>query len=221
MEGSNKKIGVIFFHGNLFRIHNPVWSVKCIESIKNQTIKDLNFYEINFGDDELRLLSDSKFFRAQKKNYVDAMNFIITEAFKDGCDYVFNTNIDDLYHPERIEKQIEILNQGYDLVSSDFCYIDLEDKPYKYMDIKSFGDIKNNLNSHHNVIAHPSVAFSKNFWSDELNRYDINNVGREDLDLWKSSIDRGYKFYIVDEILLNYRIHGNQVTSNNTVGLNR
>ena len=89
------------------------------------------------------------------------------------------------------------------------------------MNIKSFGDIKTNLDSDHNIIAHPSVAFSKKFWSDELNRYNINNVGREDLDLWKSSINRGYKFYIAEEILLNYRIHGNQVTSNNMVGLNR
>ena len=215
------KIGVIFFHGNLFRIHKPEWSVKCIESIRNQTIKDLNFYEINFGDDVLQLLPDSKFFHIQKKNYVDAMNFIISEAFNDGCDYVFNTNIDDFYHPQRIEKQIECFNQGYDLVSSDFCYVDLNDVPYHYMNIKRFGDIKMNLDRDHNVIAHPCVAFSKNFWTDELNRYNINGVGREDLDLWKSSINRGYKFYIQDDVLLYYRIHTNQVTTNNQVGLNR
>ena len=40
------------------------------------------------------------------------MNMIIDEAFNDGCDYVFNTNLDDYYHPTRIEKQIEkILNK--------------------------------------------------------------------------------------------------------------
>jgi hypothetical protein len=221
MNKKEQKKGVIFFHGNLFRIHDPEWSAKCIQSIRNQTIKDLYFYEINFGDDELRLLPDSKFFHVKKKNYVDAMNFIITEAFNDGCDFVFNTNIDDIYHPERIQKQIEFLNQGYDLVSSDFCYIDLQDVPFHHMHIKSFGDIRENLDKDHNVIAHPCVAFSQKFWSYELNRYDINNVGREDLDLWKSSINRGYQFYIVDEILLHYRIHNNQVTTNNTVGLNR
>jgi hypothetical protein len=215
------KIGVIFFHGNLYRIHDQRWSKKCIESIRNQSIQDLHFYEINFGDDTLQLLEDSKFFHIQKKNYVEAMNFIINESFKDGCDYVFNTNIDDFYHPQRIEKQIECFNQGYDVVSSDFCYVDLNDNPYHYMNIKSFGDIKLNLNRDHNVIAHPCVSFSKNFWSDELNRYNINSVGREDLDLWKSSINRGYKFYIHDEVLLYYRIHNNQVTTNNQVGLNR
>lgn len=221
MIKKEQKKGVIFFHGNLFRIHDPVWSEKCIQSIRNQTIKDLYFYEINFGDDELQLLPDSKFFHVKKKNYVDAMNFIISEAFNDGCDFIFNTNIDDIYHPERIQKQMEFLNQEYDLVSSDFCYIDLQDVPFHHMHIRNFGDIKENLSKDHNVIAHPCVAFSKKFWSDELNRYNVNSVGREDLDLWKDSINRGYTFYIVDEILLYYRIHSNQVTSNNMVGLNR
>jgi hypothetical protein len=216
------KVGVIFFHGNLFRIHNPDWSRKCIESIKNQTYNDLNFYEINFGDDELQLLPDSKFYHIKKKNYADSMNFIINEAFLDGCDYVFNTNIDDIYDPYRIEKQLEYLKIGYDVVSSDFCYIDsISEIPFHYMNITSHGDVMKNLNSDHNVIAHPCVAFSKKFWQDPKNRYDINNIGREDLDLWKSSINRGYRFYITKDILLYYRIHGNQVTSNKNVGLNR
>jgi hypothetical protein len=216
------KVGVIFFHGNLFRIHNPDWSRKCIESIKNQTYNDLNFYEINFGDDELQLLPDSKFYHIKKKNYADSMNFIINEAFLDGCDYVFNTNIDDIYDSYRIEKQLEYLKIGYDVVSSDFCYIDsISEIPFHYMNITSHGDIMKNLNLDHNVIAHPCVSFSKKFWQDPKNRYDINNIGREDLDLWKSSINRGYKFYITKDILLYYRIHGNQVTANNNVGLNR
>ena len=216
------KVGVIFFHGNLFRIHNPEWSKKCIESIKNQTYSDLNFYEINFGDDELQLLPESNFYHIKRKNYVDSMNFIISEAFDDGCDYVFNTNIDDIYDSSRIEKQLEYLKNGFDVVSSDFCYIDsINEIPFQYMNITSYGDIASNLNSDHNVIAHPCVAFSKNFWKDPKNRYDINSVGREDLDLWKSSINRGYKFYIVKDVLLYYRIHGNQVTSNNNIGLNR
>jgi hypothetical protein len=135
--------------------------------------------------------------------------------------YVFNTNIDDFYHAQRVEKQIECFSKGYDVVSSDFCYVDINDNPYHYMHVKSFGDIKLNLDRDHNVIAHPCVAFNKKFWANELNRYDINRVGREDLDLWKDSINRGYKFYIHDEVLLYYRIHNNQVTTNNQVGLNR
>lgn len=215
------KIGVIFFHGNLYRIHDPKWSVKCLESIMNQSVKDLNYYEINFGDDQLKLVNGSKFFHKPMKNYVDAMNFIISQAFNDGCDYVFNTNVDDFYHPRRIEKQLEFLEKGYDIVSSDFCYVDLEDNPFQYLNMSKYGDIESNLIIEHNVIAHPSVGFNKRFWEDPLNRYDINSVGKEDLELWKLSIQRGYKFHIVDEVLLYYRIHNNQVTADNKVGLNR
>jgi len=215
------KIGVIFAHGNLFNIHPEIWSKKCIDSIRNQTVKDLNIYEINFGDDRNQLVEESTFFAIEKMNFADATNHVITEAFNDGCDYVFNTNIDDIYDPTRIEKQLVYLQQGYDIVSSDFCYIDEDDKVFHHMKIKSNGDIKMNLDKDHNVIANPCVVFSKNFWDNPLNRYDINSIGREDLDLWKDSIARGYKFYIHDEELLLYRIHNNKASADPRVGLNR
>lgn len=215
------KVGVIFFHGNLFKIHPEIWSKKCIKSIKDQTFKDFTTYEINFGDDDLQLVEGSIFHKKESINFADATNYIVTKAFEDGCDYVFNTNIDDIYRNDRIEKQLVYLKGGYDVVSSDFCYIDEDDNIFHYMNIKKNGDIKTCLNRDLNVIAHPCVAYSKNFWKDPLNRYDITKIGREDLELWKDSINRGYKFYIHDEVLLYYRIHGNKVSGNPNIGLNR
>ena len=88
------KVGVIFFHKNIEKIYKKRWINKCIDSVRNQSKKDLTFYEINYGDDaEPRLLVDSVFFHEKKENYADAMNFIISKAFEDGCDYIFNTNL--------------------------------------------------------------------------------------------------------------------------------
>ena len=75
------------------------------------------------------------------------------------------------------------------------------------------GDIKENLDKDHNVIAHPCVGYNKTFWSDIENRYDISKTPQEDLVLWKKSINNGYKFKIMKDLLLYYRIHNNQVST--------
>lgn len=206
------KLGVVFFHKDLDKIYNKEWIEDCINSIRNQTINDLHLYEIDYGGNETNLSGTEKFYSVNKENYADAMNFIITEAFNDGCDYVFNTNLDDVYNQDRIEKQIEYLEKGYDLVSSDFRYVD-QDGNHKFDMILSVhnGNIKSQLNLEHNVIGHPGVAYTKNFW--ESNRYDITKTPAEDLDLWKRAINKGYLFYIVPEILFMYRIHQNQVSN--------
>lgn len=207
------KIGIVLFHKNIYDLYPKNWIDKCLDSIMNQTFKDFTIYEINYGGDDVRLVNDSNFFSIEKINYADAMNFIITEAFADGCDYVFNTNLDDFYSNKRIEHQIEYLKLGFDIVSSDFCYINENNNVTLNLNILKYGSIMDNLNRGHNVIAHPVVAISRFFWSDIQNRYDINKTPEEDKDLWQRSIQRGYKFHIIDEILLYYRIHSNQVSN--------
>jgi hypothetical protein len=38
----------------------------------------------------------------------------------------------------------------------------------------------------------------------------------EDLRLWQRAIASGSKFYIMDDVLLFYRLHSNQITGNNS-----
>jgi hypothetical protein len=208
------KIGVVFFHKEIDKIYKKEWYESCINSIKNQTFSEFDIYEIDYGASNTNLTGTSKFFSEEKINYADAMNFIISKSFDDGCDYVFNTNLDDYYTNNRIESQISFLKQGYDLVSSDFRYID-ENGNHKWDMIHSgFNQsIKENLDANHNIIAHPSVAYSRFFW--ENNKYDPSQTPIEDLHLWKKSISNGFKFFIVPEILLTYRIHQQQVSNKN------
>lgn len=219
------KKGVIFFHKNILNIYKKRWIEKCVSTILSQTVSDFSIYEINYGGDGFSLFSspvdkDVLFINKEMGNHADAMNFIIDKAFEDGCDYVFNTNLDDYYAHDRIEKQMELLKKGFDIVSSDFCYVAEnnidEDIVTFHKNILQFGPITNNLNNDHNVIAHPAVAISKRFW--EGNRYIPSEIPREDLLLWKRAINNGYKFYIHPEELLFYRLHGNQITGNNSIG---
>lgn len=213
------KIGVIFFHKNIRSIYKERWVNKCIETILNQTVNDFSIYEINYGGDDfslfegIELKNPHTFISEEKSNHAEAMNRIIDLAFEDRCEYVFNTNLDDYYELNRFEKQLEFLKEGYDIVSSDFCYVEEmgeDDKITHYLDIKKSGDIKKNLDNNNNIIAHPCVSYSKKFW--ESNRYNIEEIPEEDFKLWKRGIDSGFKFYICDEVLLNYRLHKNQIT---------
>jgi hypothetical protein len=218
------KKGVILFHKNILKIYENRWVEKSINSMINQIDNDFTFYEVNYGSESYSVIPTntkikSKFWSENLVNYAEAMNYILDKAFNDGCDYVFNMNLDDFYPPNRISEQIKmIIEEDFDIISSDFCYIQetesfgaKQDLVIKFMNIQK-NNIQNHLENNHNVIAHPSVCYNKRFWLDTENRYDISKTPEEDLDLWKRAIKKGYKFGIHDEVLLFYRIHENQVS---------
>ena len=219
------KKGVIIFHSNIKNIYNSRWISKSVNSMINQSDNDFIFYEINYGDDHESVIPndcniEKRFWSIKLSNYAEGMNFILDKAFEDGCDYVFNTNLDDYYCTSRISKQVAMMKDGYDIGSSDFCYIEefeehglFDDKITLLMNIHQHGDIRENLENGHNVIAHPAVCYSKNFWNDSNNTYDITKIPAEDYDLWLRSIRRDFKFGIHKDILLYYRRHNNQVSS--------
>jgi len=222
----NLKLGVVVFHKNIWDIYKERWFRKSLDTMVNQTVGNLHFYEVNYGGGQHSLLSgygveNLKFYNDEMTNYAEAMNFIISKAFEDGCDYVFNTNLDDFYRLDRVEKELELIQSGdYDIVSSDFCYVrefvnknnDDDDEIFRPMNIwRDPEDIIYYLRNNENVISHPSVCYSKRFWKG--NRYDVNKVPQEDLFLWKESIEKGYRFAIHPEILLYYRRHENQVST--------
>lgn len=210
------KVATIIYHSNIDKIYKKRWTNKCIDSILNQTYKDFDFYELNYNADNISVLKEAhnnkkKFWSEKKKNYADAMNFLLSKAYEDGYDAVFNINLDDFYDSTRFEKQLELIKQGYDLISSDFCYIrenvNDNDDIFLHMNICKYGSIESNLEKNNNVIAHPCVCYSRKFIAN--NRYDENHVPTEDLKLWKETYKK-YKFFIIDEELLYYRIHEKQ-----------
>lgn len=207
------RCAVIFFHSNALAIYKKEWIEQCVDSIRNQTMKEFDVYEIDYsgaGQSFCKIAGHKYHFVSKKlENHIQAMNFIINKAFKSGCDIVFNTNVDDYFHPKRFEKQLKLIESGFDLVSSNFHYIN-DSGIIRNMDMVRHGSIKRNLDKNHNVIAHPCIAIGKKFWDLKF-RYNENLVGKEDLDLWKRAID-STNFYILPDYLLFYRIHENQIT---------
>lgn len=218
------KVGIVIFHRNIEKIYKKRWIDICVDSILNQSYKDFYLYEINYGGSSQSIFKQKKiknhvFYSDALGNYAEAMNFIISKSFEDGCDYVFNTNLDDLYHSEKIENQLKYaVNGGYDIVSCDFCYIEESINNGREIDtITHFLNVSNllpeineNFNAGNNIICHPGVCYSKKFW--EKNRYDALKIPSEDFDLWKKSILNGYKFGILPGVYLHYRLHKNQIS---------
>lgn len=214
------KRGVILYHSNIRNIYKKRWVDECLSSILKQTETDFTFYEVDYGGENYSVLENiehhqkSNFWSSKMNSYADAMNFILDKAFLDSCDLVFNVNLDDNYHPERFAKQSKLIEEGYDLISSDFCYIeetgmDTDVITNKMIMSGLLSNISSELERGHNIIAHPSVCYSRKFW-EYGNKYDTSKVPQEDLDLWRRSIRSELRFHIIPEILLNYRIHQNQ-----------
>jgi hypothetical protein len=212
------KIAVLLFHSNIKNLYKQRWIDTCLDSIANQTYNNFIFYEINYGGDDYSVLENkqykqkSKFWNCKKNNHAEAMNFLFDRISEDDCDLAFNINLDDFYDLRRFEMQIAFAVCGYDIISSDFSYIqevdDAHDLVLLNMGVAQHKDINQTLKSE-NIIAHPCVCYSKNFIKN--NRYNSNIIPEEDWDLWKRTCDK-YKFCIIDEVLLYYRRHCKQIT---------
>lgn len=211
------KTAVIFYHKNIESIYKERWISKCVNSIATQTFADFDVHELDYAGTGRKLAEipgkSHTFYDVEMDNHIHAMNFLLDELFTNqGYDVVFNTNMDDYYSVDRFQKQVDCTDR-YDLISSDFCYIEEYndiDVVTHHMNICSNGDIADNLRKKHNVIAHPCVCFTKAFWDGTLRYKDL--LGWEDLELWMQAIVANKRLHIIDDELLYYRIHQKQVT---------
>lgn len=202
------KVGVIIFHKNIYSIYDKKWVDTCLDSIRNQTHKEFMVYELCYSDKSEQLWTESDFEHRPLENHIFAMNHIIDKAFADGCDVVANTNLDDYFSLERLEIQIASINEGYDLISSNFTHINDMDDPIRDM-IFHDKDISAELSVNHNIICHSCVLMTKGFWN-RNKYYETNELGYEDMNLWKRAISNAEKIIILPQILLYYRLHQNQ-----------
>lgn len=209
------KVAVIFFHKNILTLYKKRWIEKCISSIKDQTFQDFDVFEVDYSGKNIKLcgtFTKHFFYNVRFDNHIGAMNFLLDEVFAKGYDVVFNTNMDDYYDPKRFELQLEKIKEGFNLVSSNFYYITElpsgKDIVMHHMNMTSYGDIRLNLKKNHNVIAHPCICMDRSMWESGLRYNDL--LGYEDLDLWQRAHE--HKFFILQDYLLYYRIHDNQIT---------
>jgi hypothetical protein len=117
----------------------------------------------------------SKYQSREFPTFVHCMNWMLDYLFNEcGYDVVANSNCDDVAHPQWLEKSIEKIKEGYDLVSCNFQLFN-ENGIYHSHHFARL-DIEKELERDHNVICHPAVVFNKTFW--QRNRY-IEEIPRK------------------------------------------
>lgn len=201
---------VIIFHKDIDKYYPKEWIEKCYYTIKNQSYRDFDVFEVDYGGTDKQTYSGSIFFNKQMGNHAEAHNFLLDRVFRRGYDCAFNVNVDDWYALNRFEKQIPYITQGYDVVSSNFYRVN-DDESVKQSFFFNQKDYIKEAERNHNIIAHPVLCYSKNFWvnCDKLNPLDIP---RDDFELWKKSYKRGFKFIILPDFLLFQRMHTNNIS---------
>lgn len=206
------KYALICYHKNLSTLYPQNWIDDFRTSILNQSHKDFDIFELCYGSSGERIFEESQYIMKQCETFVHGMNYLIELAISQGYDYIFNTNVDDYYSPLRIERQLPYLIEGYDIVSSNFMLVRNE-KNYLRQEFNDL-NLETELTRSHNIIAHPSVAYSKNFFT--KCEYRPEEIPTEDLLLWQRGIKEGMKFKIVPEILLYHRLHDKMVSGTQT-----
>lgn len=75
---------VIIYHANADKIYEPHWIQKCINSIKVQTYKAFDVFELNYGGDKVFYYDGPELKKqiADKLiNHIHAMNEMLEAAF--------------------------------------------------------------------------------------------------------------------------------------------
>lgn len=201
------KTGMLVYHKNLDTIYPAKWIEEFKYSIDNQTFKDFVIYELNYGGGQQRIFPNSVFESMELPTFVHGMNYLLDKAFGDGCFAVANTNVDDYYTLNRLEKQMFYTRHGWDLVSSNFMLVE-NDKPVLIQRFDKL-NIREELSHNHNILCHPAIIYSKKFWASH--RYDPAQIPLEDMKLWQRAVESGIRVKIHHDVLCYHRIHPQSV----------
>ena len=190
-----------------------------IDSILNQTFSDFEFIIINDGsiDNTKKIIND---YKDKRIVYIEnEKNSGIVTTLNKGLNYasgkyIARMDADDISLPTRFEKQIKYMeeNNDVDILGTAIELFGKNITPNSRIFSKSFENIKCDLLISC-ALAHPTVMIRKSILEIENYKYNSNYEKLEDYELW-FQISKKYKIETLEEILLRYRIHSNQITQN-------
>ncbi len=191
---------------------------QAIESILNQTYTDYEFIIINDGstDDTPNIIrgyadSDSRIVFVDNKE-----NQGLIAVLNQGLDmahgeFIARMDSDDISLPQRFEKQVAYLDANPDVgvLGTLIHGFGIMDAPGIQIPVVTVFDLLKQ-----NYIAHPSVMMRKALLDKYNLRYNPDYKHCEDLELWSRMIFLT-KFHNVMQVLLKYRISGNNISTQN------
>ena len=210
---------VIIYHKNHDK-YPKKWIDDFVISIQNQVVVEYDVIELDYGGNSEQIYPESKFFsfdiaeiplpNGRHNGHSEAHNWCCRKAVELGYDFVFNTNIDDLYHYERLSRQLIKMQEGYDVVSCNYSIINEANQITRKDVLFSEMDIHEQAAKNHNIISHPGCVYSKKF-IEKSGLLRQEEVPKDDFELWKRSYKK-FKFFIVPYTLMYYRVHESNVS---------
>ncbi len=184
---------------------------EAIESILNQTYKDYEFLIINDGQnkDLIDLLKEYDDKRIRIIN--NPQNIGLEKSLNKGLQlargkYIVRMDADDISYLDRIEKQVNFINlhPEYALISTK---AEVFDENGTYGISKRSGEIKKEDLVKGTPFIHPTMLINKSILKSIGGYPEYERV--EDYAMVMNMYANGYKGYIMDEILLKYRMDKN------------
>ncbi len=200
----------------LMPVYNAVpYLAKAIESIINQTFNDFEFLIFNDGStdnsaDIIRSYTDRRivfFDNNQNQGYVYHLNRGIEIA---KGEYIARMDADDISLPTRLKEQVDLMdyNLNIGVCGTWFKFID---SSYIVKHPKDDSQIRLAL-LNNCVIGHPTVMLRADLLRRFSLRYDSSFVPAEDYLMW-IKLAQYCKLANLSKVLLEYRIHSNQISS--------
>lgn len=188
---------------------------EAVDSILNQTFSDFEFIIIDdastdksveiiqsYSDPRIQLIVKPK-----NSGYTDSLNYGLTIA---KGEFIARMDSDDISLPTRFEKQLAFLekNSNVAVCSSWITIFGNTAEPYVFEAPENPLDIKLTFLSY-DCVAHPAVMLRKSCLNNM--NYQKEYVPAEDYKLWSEMI-LNHDFYIIQESLLHYRQHEQNIS---------
>ncbi len=185
---------------------------EAIQSILHQTYTNFELIILDDGSTDNTLSIVGNFDDKRISIFKSVKNFGIVYQLNKGIDnsngeFIARMDADDISYPDRFHKQIEFLNINpqIDVIGSfakkfgeDFGLME-----YKYNRPEQISFLLN----FYCYMLHPTVIMRKRIFSKF--KYSSDYPLAEDYGLW-CQVNNGSNLYILDEVLLDYRIHNEQ-----------
>ena len=190
-----------------------------VESILNQTFTDFELIIINDAatDSSRKIVGEIKDSRIKIVDHIKNQGLV--QSLNHGFSlttgqYIARMDHDDISRPDRLEKQVRFLDEhpNISMVGTWFKYIDKDTvikSPPSSDEIRYFS-------LYNSPFGHPTVMIRKSSLPFTSGPYDSDYYMAEDYELWCRLIDSGETANI-PEVLLDYRIHPQQLSAQSTV----
>jgi glycosyltransferase involved in cell wall biosynthesis len=171
---------------------------------ENKSVLFQDYIKLNFKHANLTKI---KIIESKIQGIAAALNIGLQHC---NSEFIARMDSDDISDANRLQKQVDYLheNEKYKIIAARVRYIDSNGRVIGSSKKKS-GNIYKQM-CFGNIVSHPTVMMRTNFIR-KMGGY--SNISSEDFDLWtRCLIEDQESIFIMNEELLSYRIHENQLS---------